>query len=493
MFSDLYDKKYLFKCLLWFGIVFGLMRATGGTGFAIVIPMVLYCALARKTEALLFWLLVAICALIVNPYIVPKGGLFGWMQRGLMLFLGSVMVFNVMAYPMHGAIRPYAGMMFYIVVMILSSMQGWNPKISFLKLLLFSLIYFTYFGISNQVGINPQVSSRKIRSVMLSVAILFIIGSVVLVPFPTLSQLKAEDIEFGRIDLSTATSLFMGMTNHSQCLGPIISVISTVLLGDMLFSIRKVDLMYMVLLVCCPYLVYLTSSRTGMGAYILGQLFMLWVFMNVRGIGSKWKSKVITFGMTTLTLVLIAFMSIPALQDKTLRFLTKERTEVDAKSVSTDAIISTRQVLIDSALYNFKKSPMIGNGFQVSPEMAKMKDEGLVILSAPIEKGVWVTAILEEGGIIGWIIFVMFLCACITKSIRRRAYIGASCLFVFTITNLGEFTFFSMSYAGGFCWAMVFVGLALDLRKMEDENEALRRQFEFEQMQLEMMEGSRDN
>jgi len=122
-----------------------------------------------------------------------------------------------------------------------------------------------------------------------------------------------------------------------------------------------------------------------------------------------------------------------------------------------------------------------------------MKDEGLVILSAPIEKGVWVTAILEEGGIIGWIIFVMFLCACITKSIRRRAYIGASCLFVFTITNLGEFTFFSMSYAGGFCWAMVFVGLALDLRKMEDENEALRRQFEFEQMQLEMMEGSRDN
>lgn len=493
MFSDLYDKKYLFKCLLWFGIVFGLMRATGGTGFAIVIPMVLYCVLARKTEALLFWLLVAICALIVNPYIVPKGGTFGWIQRGLMLFLGSAMAINVMAYPMHAAIRPYAGMLFYISVMILSSMQGWNPKISFLKLLLFPLIYFTYFGVANQVGINPQVSSRKIRSVMLSIAILFIIGSVALVPFPTLSQLKAEDIELGRIDLSTAISLFMGMTNHSQCLGPIISVTSTVLLGDMLFSIKKVDLIYMVLLFCCPYLVYLTSSRTGMGAYILGQLFVLWVFMNVRGIGSKWKSKVITLGMTTLTLALVAFMTSPSLQDKMLRFLMKANTEVDAQTVSTEAIISTRQALIDNAIYNFKKSPMIGNGFQVSAEMAKMKDRGLAILSAPIEKGVWVTAVLEEGGIVGWIVFVVFLFACITKSIRRRAYIGASCLFTFTLSNLGEFTFFSMSYSGGFCWAMIFVGLALDLRKMNDENEALRQQMEFEQMQLEMMESPRDN
>jgi len=34
--------------------------------------------------------------------------------------------------------------------------------------------------------------------------------------------------------------------------------------------------------------------------------------------------------------------------------------------------------------------------------------------------------------------------------------------------------------------------LALDLRKMSDENEALRRQMEFEQMQMEMIEGVRD-
>ena len=190
-FSELYDKKYLFRCLMWFGIVLGLMRVTGGAGFAIVIPMVLYCALARRTEELLFWLLMTVCVLIVNPYIVPKGGGFGYMQRGLALFLGLAMAANVMSYPMHGVLRPYAGMFFYILFMALSSAQGWNPKISYLKLVLFSLIYFAYLGVSNQVGINPQVSSRKIRSVVLSVAILFILGSVALVPFPGLSQLRA--------------------------------------------------------------------------------------------------------------------------------------------------------------------------------------------------------------------------------------------------------------------------------------------------------------
>ena len=120
------------------------------------------------------------------------------------------------------------------------------------------------------------------------------------------------------------------------------------------------------------------------------------------------------------------------------------------------------------------------------------KKEGLAILSAPIEKGVWITAVLEEGGVIGWAVFVIFLIMCITLSIKRRAYIGASCLFVCMLTNLGEFTFFSMSYTGGFTWAMVFVGLALDLRKMKDENGAMQREMMRRQMEMMQMEEVRE-
>ena len=483
--SEIYDKKYLFKCLLWVGVVFGLMRATGGVGFAIVIPMVFYSALARKTESLLFWMLVAVSTLVANPHVVYKGGGFAYMQRGVMVLLGCVMAVNVMSYPMHGVIRPYAGMLCYILFMVLPSLVGWNPKISFLKLILFTLVYFSYVGVSNQTGINPRISTRRIRSVVLSLAIVFILGSVMLVPFPGLAQMRSEDFIMGRADVTSLTSRFMGMSSQPQCLGPLVSVFSVLLLGDLLFSVKKAHPLYIVLLCCVPYLVYLTSSRTGMATYILGHLFLLWTFMNARGIRARWKSKVMTIAMGILSVLIIGAAFIPSLQTRAIKFLVKTKSE-DVGPVTTERITSSRMGLVEESLRNFRKSPVIGNGFQVSEVMKRQKGGGLAILSAPIEKGVWVTAVLEEGGAIGWCIFVGFLTASIAMSLKRNACIGASCLFVFMVSNFGEFSFFSMSYVGGFCWAMVFVGLSLDMRKMGDENAALRRQMEFEQMQMEV-------
>ena len=86
-------------------------------------------------------------------------------------------------------------------------------------------------------------------------------------------------------------------------------------------------------------------------------------------------------------------------------------------------------------------------------------------------------------------VFVFFLINCIVSSIKNRAYMGASCLFVCMLTNLGEFTFFSMSYTGGFVWAMVFVGLALDIRKMQDENDEIMRQMMMGEMGMNQMPG----
>ena len=490
MFSEFYDRKFLFKCLVWFGITFGLMKATGGAGFAIVIPMVFYALIARKTETLLFWLLVAVCALIINPNLVSKGGGFAWMQRGLMLVLGGVMAVNVMAYPMHHAIRPFSGMIAYVLFMAFSSAQGWCPAISYLKLLLFTLIYFSYLGVANQVGINPRVSSRKIRSVMLSIAVLFVLGSVALLPFPGLTQMKGEEYLAAVAAGYDMSSLYIGMANHSQSLGPVVSCISVILFADLLFSIKKNDKLYLIMLLACPYLVYRTSSRTGMGAYLLGMMFVVYVFVNARGISHKWKSRVFSFVMFVSAAFVFAVLCLPSAQEKAKEFITKTRLS-ETGSVSMSQVVSTRQGLMDRALYNFHKKPLLGNGFQVNEEMKGMKIKGSSsMLSAPIEKGVWVTAVLEEGGIFGWVIFVAFLFVCITTSIKRRAYMGASCLFVLTLTNLGEFTFFSMSYTGGITWALVFVGLALDVRKMEDENAMIREQIEFEELQLAIAEGN---
>ena len=314
--SNLYDKKYLLKCLMWMGIVFGLMKVTGGAGFVVVVPMVFFGLLSRKPEYLLFWLLLAICTIIINPNLIPKGSSFAWIQRGLMVSLGFCMAVNVVSYPMHSVLRPYAGMIIYVLYMFLSSSLGWCPIVSYLKLLLFSFVYFSYLGVANQVGINPKVSSSKIRSVMLSVSMLFVLGSVVLLPFPGLSQMQAEEFRKAVESGKDIGSLFIGMANHSQSLGPVVSCISVVLFADMLFSIKKADPFYVIMLLVCPCLIYMTSSRTGMGAYLLGMMFVVYVFVNARGIGQRWKSRVFSSLMLIFSLVVLAALCLPGMHER---------------------------------------------------------------------------------------------------------------------------------------------------------------------------------
>ena len=479
MFSTLYDRKYLFKCLFSMAFVFGLMKVTNGSGYLVVIPLTLGALISRRTESLFFWLLISVCAIIVNGYVIPKNAVFAWSQRGLMLGLGVCMALSVLAYPKHAVLKPYLGILFYIGFMALSSAQGWCPIISYLKLLLFTVIFFSYFGVANQVGVNPMVSSKRVRSVMLAVSIFFVLGSIAVIPFPALSQLKHDEF----VNSPFTLSLFTGITNHSQCLGPVVSSISVVVFADLLFSIKKWDPLYLFLLLCCPYLVYKTSSRTGMGAYLLGMMFVAYLFMNARGVGSSWKSRAMTSIMIILVGLVVVVSCMPGFQKSARKFLLK--TSDASSAVNTDVVISSRQGLIDRSMYYFKKKPLMGNGFQVSEKMERLKIRDIKsILSAPIEKGVWVSAVLEEGGVIGWLLFVGFLVGCITTSIKRRAYTGASCLFVCTLTNLGEFTFFSMSYTGGFVWAMVFVGLALDIRKMKDENDEIMREMMRREMEM---------
>jgi len=92
---------------------------------------------------------------------------------------------------------------------------------------------------------------------------------------------------------------------------------------------------------------------------------------------------------------------------------------------------------------------------------------GLSALTAPIEKGTWVTAILEEGGAIGMGLFIIFIIAVLVTTYRQKCYVAFSCTVVLLLSNLGEFTMFSMTYMGGIMWMVVFCGLAFDLQRLK--------------------------
>ena len=462
-FASLYDKKHLMSCLGWMVVVCLLMGQTKGAGIAIAIPMIFYGMIARRTVILFFWTLMLICSVVINYNFAPKGMAFTVIQRGSLVALGCYFMVNLISRPKNRLVKLFLFLYVYIFYMCLSSLQGWNPFISYLKLILFTLIYASLVSVANRVGRDRMTSSREIRSVMLAIAVFFVLGSMILVPFPQYSQMRAEDF----LDNPMTVSLYMGMANHSQSLGPLVSSIAVIVFADLLFSIKRWDWLYVVILISCPYLVYKTSSRTGMGAYVLGMTYVGWLFMRAHGIGSRWKSRALSVLMSVMAIGGIVAMSTPSIREGVVKFLMKS-SEVSS-DVTTENVMSSRQGLIDRALYNFKQSPIFGNGFQVGENMIGVRPS-TTILSAPIEKGVWVVAVLEEGGIIGETLFVVFLLVGIWGSAHRGAYMASAALFVAMLTNLGEFTFFSMSYTGGIIWSMVFIGLALDIRRVQDES-----------------------
>ncbi len=468
-----YDKKYLIGSIVGL-IAMGLaMRFTAGLAFALIFPLIFAGFGRNKTELLFYSILMTIAMTMSNGAVIPKSFSFGIMARATFCFVGASMILMVVGQRTSRLITPVLSILFYVAYMALVSYFGWMPLLSYLKLFLFTIIFLAFYGVATLSSTRQGVDAYKLRSVILSFALFFIVGSVLLIPFPGLLYMNAAEIEAsGGIVEGT---LFKGMTLHSQALGPVVAALATLLLGDLLFSVRRWDKLYLLMLICSPILIYKTGSRTAMGTYLAGACFIIFLFMNAtfRGHMAQWKSKALSVLMGAGILMSIALFATPKMRKGVADFVLKYG-DSSVEAVTMKTVMNTRQGSMDKSMESFHESPWIGNGFQVADYHKDMPVyTWKQLLTAPVEKGVWVTAVLEEGGVFGMILFVIFALTSITCLWGRRAYVGLAVLFVMLVCNLGEFTMFSMTSTGGLTWALVFAGLALDVQRERAQRQTL--------------------
>lgn len=470
-FRSSYDRKTLAWSICWILVTMVLMKASNGMVMVLIFPVAMATMFIKNSVRMLFVLLLMVSAQVGNAYLFPKNAVTFIAIRGTLLLLSLMMVSQIFGRKTTPLLTPFLGVFFYLGIEVFSSMTGFAPVISFLKMLLFSAIYFAFYSVANSVVSNSRADSRRVRSVVLSVACLFLIGSMLLIPLPEISLMTWEEAENSVL----IESLFKGMTTHSQSLGPVVSGLATLLLADLVFSIKKLDKLYVLLLLCVPVLIMKTGSRTALGTWLGGAIVVGYLFLQARGVGRRWKGKVMRIAFGLGLLAVFAVMTIPRYRQSFMRFVLKtgnsaENATLRSSDLTFDAITASRQGKAEQCLFNFKRSPLIGNGFQVSDDMQHRYREGwLAYLSAPIEKGFWVFAILEEGGIIGLVVFSGFLLVAFVKLVRRHAYVTASCLMSMTLSNVGEFVFFSMTYTGGLLWAFVFAAVVLDAQRLRDQ------------------------
>lgn len=474
-----YDKRALGWGL--FGLVFFtlLMKVTGGAGFLLVLPLILIGFGKNKTVLLTWCILLTTVLTMTNPFFAPPSMLFSTTAKVVYLLVGGVMTLQMISLKQSRMITPLLSLLMYIAYMYLVSQQGWMPLISTLKLTLFLITFLAFYSVATAAATRVTVRPEVLRSIFLGFAIYYLFGSMMLLPFPGISLMRVEQF-FLTHGYYPEGSLFMGMTNHSQSLGPIAAIFAIFLLADWLFGVKRWSWLYALLLACTPLLIIKTGSRTAMGTYLAGILFVFFFFMQARGVGARWKSHALTLGFLLGMFALLGLFATPSMRESVTQFIFKTRGDtIEKHEKSWERLTSTRQGLVEVMKENIAESPAIGNGFQVSKEMQYLEVRTFAqLLTAPVEKGVWIYAVLEEGGAFGMSLFVLFLLISFSLLLSRKAYLGVSILFVFVVSNLGEFTFFAISGSGGIYWALLFTGLALDaqrLRRVRLAQQALPR------------------
>lgn len=466
----LWDTKFLIQLGVWMALLFVACKFTEGWAFALLIPVVILFIATANSTGLLFVIMLSAFSIGFNSFFISKTFGFVLCQKILMVSAAAFLSVQVFGRRQSRIVTPFLGIFPYLIFIFASSQVGWSPVISNLKLLLYVTIYFAFYGCAVR-AMNERVNVRRVRSMLLVIAIFIVYGSFLIWPFTGISYMGSEEILLNQ----DVKSLFKGTTCHSQTLGVIGALLGVLLFSDWLFVIQKKSRLYLSLLVGTVILVYASASRTAMATFVFGIAFACWCAMQKNRVNRKWKSKVLTTLGALSVLGACCVLAVPQFREKAVGFILK-RAGTD-NFVSKESIMSSRQFKLDEALYHWHQSPLIGNGFQVSEDMRDVRISGIKnMLSAPVEKSTWTYAILEEGGVIGMILFVGFVLGATILLVKREAYVTATMFTSFLMSNMGEFTIFSMSGGGGMIWSLVFFATVLDFKKQQDDRKAIQCQ-----------------
>lgn len=463
--NEFYDWKVIRQTIFAIIVVFAAMKFTRGFGFAIVIPLTLMALFQNRVEKLLFWIMFANMLVVTNDFFAPKNFVFAAGYRGLLTGVGLYGILLFFSVKSSKLVLPLLGIFAYLFYMILPSLQGWAPMVAILKLIMFGSTYMALAFISTKAQASSSLNIRNVRSFMLAFCIVYLVGSVLVYPVPAISMMNAEEmLRSGGM----ATSLYKGMTNHSQTLGMFVCCWTAFLLGDWFLNVQKKDKLYLGLILCGVFLILKTSSRTAMGSLLVTVVFLTYNMMQARGMNSRWKAKVVSTLTVFFVLAAAAVIAIPSARDAVARKAMKWGNEdTNAQNFTLEGAVSSRAGLVEYSLYLWRLKPTIGWGFQVSPEVGEMeKKSGGFLLSAPVEKGVWVTAVLEEGGVFGEIIYVIYAAFAFFMLLMNRAYMGATVFMLIHVSNMGEFTMFSMSGVGCVWYSVLFTSLVFDAMRL---------------------------
>jgi len=239
---------------------------------------------------------------------------------------------------------------------------------------------------------------------------------------------------------------FQGILNHPQAFGPTMALLGALVFGRLLAQ-RRPPLRLAVLALGCLILVMMSEARTAGVALLLSvtsSLVLVRVLSGrkIRSIAPALRSKRLA-GLALAGLI-AAVAAGSQLSGAVNHYITKSgRAQVGGLA---EAYYASRGMLMLQMIDNIKDKPWTGSGFGIASDPFSMDVSRDPILglpvSASVEKGVVPLVILEEVGIPGFALAVIW----VWVLVRRAAVNGMPTLVVATtalLMNMGEAVLFS--------------------------------------------------
>ncbi len=423
-------RSLVINCILLFALALRLLSETMADISFFILALVALCGRKEAILALtLSWLFT-----MLSPGIAPAATL-GAVGRYAVIFAAAASVFLRFRAALYPAgpkriiLSTVALGLFFLVHSIFFSVM---PAVSALKIVSWTVTVATLFAAWG--GLSRQHSDQLIELLFRGLTMVLLV-SLPLVALP-LGYLRNGQG-------------FQGILGHPQAFGPTMALLGIWLtLG--LLTLSRPPWRMVLLAGSCFVLIMLSEARTAGFALVCGLVCsMLYSTLfrqesTVRLYPGLGNPRIMT------ALFLAAFMAVAfasGLADRLDSYVSK-RQEVDGLIAAYDR---SRGRLVDAMWANIREYSLTGIGFGIASNPAGMQVTRDPIFNLPvgasIEKGVLPLAVVEEVGLFGSVLVLVWAWGVFRRAVQGGV-VALGLLATIALLNLGESTFFSVGGMG---------------------------------------------
>lgn len=420
--------------------------------------------LASSITADISFLILALYALRGNQEVIKA-----------LIFLWLFNLFNqgIAPIPEYGHVGRYAVIFSSFISIILRI----NFSLKKIDNLIFLTVAIGFYFIVHAILFSqiPSVSILKAINWTLTISILLVAWSRLdslqfenmqkwfigfLISITVISLITLFFPEVGYRDTGTS---FQGIINHPLAFAPSMALLGAFVLGQLLEQ-KKPSWKLIFSLSFIFLLVFMSESRTSGIALFLASLICIgFIFLISRHNLESYSPAIKSKRLFSIGLILIFFFVIDSFYFNLVDYFITKSNQADVSGL-IDAFLTSRSVLYEPMIANIIENPFTGIGFGIASDpqsMAITNDPifGLPI-QAPIEKGVTPLMVLEEVGLIGFLLFILWVFLLIIRSISN-GIAAFLVLITLLLINVGESVLFSPGGAG----LLIIIALSASVTK----------------------------